>query len=265
MSKASRSARLRSWASSASVGASPTLASASIVQRPDAPTAESSGVRQAVGPVEDEIEIPVGHQPAGRRVVDREPGVGERQSVDRLSGAGHRLRAGADEGCEIEAFDAGSRARQRNRRGAFVARDGEGKGAVSRDSQPQVEPVQLQPSNLHLGGKESERVEIDPAGGRGDHGAPEGVAHRQPAKPEAHAPGVVHQEGRAEIDRIAVADAILQARGDAVVQRLQVDRPVGEARGERHDGEEREDRRGFRHPGRDVPDASSARAPRGCR
>ena len=149
-----------------------------------------------------------------RLVVDLEPRVGQRQSVDRLSGAGHRLRAGANQRGEIGAFKARPSAGKRDRRGALVTGDRDRQRAVGRDSQAKVEAIQFETPDLHAPEEEGGYVEPDLAG-RGRHdGAPVGVANRQTAEAEAHAPGIVHEIGRAEIDRVAVADALLQARGD---------------------------------------------------
>ena len=196
-----------------------------------------------------------------RLVVDLEPRVGQRQSVDRLSGAGHRLRAGANQRGEIGAFKARPSAGKRDRRGALVAGDRDRQGAVGRDSQAKVEAIQFETPDLHAPEEEGGHVEPDLAG-RGRHdGAPGGVANRQTAEAEAHAQRIVHEIGRAEIDRVAVADALLQARGDLVVQRLKIDRPVRKARGERDNGKKRQDRRGFGHARCDVAEPSAPGAP----
>ena len=180
-------------------------------------------------------------------VVDLEAAIGKRQPVDRLSRARHRLCAAVNQGGEVEASKAVSAARERDWHGALVARHGDRQRAVGCHPQAQVEAVQLEATNLHLREKQAERVETDLASRRGQHCPPDGVAHGQMAEAQAHAPGIVHEVGRAEVDRIAAANALLQARGDSVVQGLQIDRSVGQPRRDRDNGEKRNDHCGFRH------------------
>ena len=231
--------------------------------RPGRPDGPDPGGRLVARPVENEVEVLVCHEPMRRLVVDLETAVGERQPVDRLSGARHRLRAGADQNGEVEASGARSAAGQRDRRGALVARHGNRQSAVGRDSEAEIEAVQLETPNLHLRKKHGERVEPDLAARRGQHRPPGRVAHGQTAETQTDAKGVVHEVGRSEIDRIAVAHALLEARGDLVMQRLQIDRRMGEPRGEDQNREERDQRPGFRHAPDDPRGLPRARAARG--
>ena len=180
-----------------------------------------------------------------RLVVDLETAVGERQPVNSLSRPGHRLRAAVDQSGEVRASEAGCAAGQRDRRCASVARDGDRQGAVRSNSQSQGEAIEFDASNLHLGKKQSERIETDLAGRRCDHRAADGVPYRQMTEPEVQAPRIIHKVGWAKLDRVADSGALLQARCDSVVQRLQINRPVGEAPRKRHNGEERDDHCGF--------------------
>ncbi len=210
--------------------------------------------------IENEVEILVGHRAPSRLVVDLETAFSERQPVDRLAGARHGLRAGAHEGGEVRAFEARGTARQRDRRGAVVARDGDRQGAVRRDPEAQVETVELHAPSLHLRDEQGERIEPDLAGRRGEDRAPGGVAHSETAEPEADPPGIVHEKGRAEVDRVPLAGPLLQTRGDPVMQKLEIDRPVGEAHGERQRADNREQDGGFGDMDENVRDSSGAGA-----
>ena len=159
--------------------------------------------------IEVEVEILEGDRAPSGLVVDLEAGVGERQPIDRLAGAGHGLRAGAHEGGEIGALEARGAAGQRDRRGAVVARDGERQGAVRRDPEAQFEAVEIDASNLHLRDEQGERIEPDLAAWRGEDRAPCGVAHPEAVERQTDAPGIVHEKSRAQIDGVSVADALL--------------------------------------------------------
>ena len=216
------------------------------------------GGRLVAGAIENEVEIFIGDRAAGRLVVDLEAGVGERQPVDRLPGSRHGLRAGAHEGRQVRAFEARGAARQRDRRGAPVARDGDRQGAVRRDPEAQVQTVEIDVSNFHLRDEQPERIEPDPAARGGENRTPGGVTHREAAEPQADPPGIVHEKGRAQVDRVSVARALLQARGDLVMQALEIDRPAGEAHGEREGAHEREDHDQLADPADDAHDPSCA-------
>ena len=238
--------------------------------RLDGPGARRTGRRDFriglfAGMIEDEVEIRVRHRAMRRIVVDPEAAVGQGQPVDRLGRAGHRLGAGADQRREIEALESLTRVRQGDRRRAVVARDGDRQRAVLGDPEAQGKPVQLKPTDLHLRQKRREGIEGDLARRRRKNRAPGGVADRQAPEPEADAPGIVHDISRAEIEGIAVASALLQARCDLVVQRLEIDRPLGEADGERQRADEGEDRQRLDDPREHMRDSPRLAASSGRR
>ena len=158
-----------------------------------------------------------------------------------------------------------ARVPQGDRRRAVVARDGDRQRAVLGDPEAHGKPVQLKPTDLHLRQKCGEGIEGDLARRGRKDGAPGGVADGQAPEPEAHAPRIVHDIGRAEIDGEAVSRALLQARGDLVVQHLEIDRPLGEADGERQRADEGEERQRLDDPREHMQESPRPAAPRGRR
>ena len=214
--------------------------------------------------IEHDREIVVDDGAMRGVVIDLEMAVGERQAVHGLRGAGHDLGCGPDERGETRNALARRRgalrrgARQGNRRRARIAGDRKRQRAVSRDAQAQVKSIEFQPPDLDLEQRQREGVEAELAARRREDRSAGGVAHGQAREAETHAPGIVHEVGRSEGDRVAVAGALLQGGFDLIVQADEPNGPPGQHRGERQPADDKESRRKFRRPENNVGDPAGA-------
>ena len=204
-----------------------------------------SGFALLAGAVEDEVEVPIGHRASERFVVDFEAGVGERQPVEVVTGARHRIRAGPDQGCDIEALEARILARQGDRSGGIAPRGGDRQRSVGRHPEPETEFVEFEPAHLDVADQGGERREADLAARRREHRAALPVDEPQFAEAQSDAPGIVHDIGRTELDHIVMADPLLQTRGDPVVQPREIDRAARQPESQERNGRERDEPHGL--------------------
>ena len=209
--------------------------------------------------IEDDGEIIVDDGALRRFVVDLEMTVGEGQPVERLCGAGHRFDSGADKSGEPgTACARRRRAGQRDRGCARIARDRKRQRAVGGDTQAQVEPVEFKPPHPDVEQRRRERIEANFAARRRKDRSASGVAHRQALEPQTHAPGIVHEIGRSEIDGVTVADALLERGLDLVVHADQPKGPSREQRGQRQPADDEQGCDELHRPETDVRDPAGA-------
>ena len=189
--------------------------------------------------------------------------VGERQAVHGLRGAGHGLGCGPDERGETRNALA--------RRRALRAAPGKGIGvapaslATASDSAPSAATRRRRSSPSSSSRRTSTSSSASAKGLRPTlpRGAertvrPGGVAHGQAREAQTHAPGIVHEVGRSEGDRVAVAGALLQGGFDLVVQADEPNGPPRQHRGQRQPADDKESRRKFRRPENNVGDPAGA-------
>ena len=101
---------------------------------------------------------------------------------------------------------------------------------------------------------------ILPAGGRKNRSSG-GVAHLQMPETQAEAPGIVHEVGWAELNRVAISGTLLQVRRDLVVQRFEIDGSVRQPDRQYDGARDRQDSKQFGDPAKDVRDPLRAAPP----
>ena len=172
--------------------------------------------------------------------------------------AGHRIRAGPDQGGDVQALEAGILARQSDRGGGIAPGGGDRQRSVGRHPESQAELVEFDPAHLDVAEQGGERREADLAARGREHRAALPVQKPKVAEAQSDAPGVVHEIGRTEFDDIGPAEPLLQTRGDPVVQPGEVDRAAGQPERQQRDGRERDKPHGLGDVDADV--ANMARA-----
>ena len=220
------------------------------------------GVRPRARMIESDGEVVVDDGALRRFVLDLEMAVGERKPIERLGRRRpwFRRRRGRRRQAPGALPPAEGRARQRDWGRARIAGDSKRQRAIGGDAQAQVEPVELKPAHPDVEQRRGKRIEAKFAARRRKDRSAGGVAHGEALEAETHAPRIVHEIGRSEIDGVTVADALLEGGLDLVVHADEPKGPSRQQRSQRQSADDEQGRGEFHSPETNVGDAAA----RGC-